>query len=191
MRTWNTTFAPPSRGRRATARDDAKGEALAVAEPPQDPAGASPLPPEHAAARTGAGRCHREREIAHVLTRHGLHFLAATVGLAPHGGQGDPELEHSGAATVQARELRVALEELGPTFIKLGQLMSRAQRLGNRIALSVLAAALIDAGTELLGGSVTAGTAAWLVCGSSEHAGWRSGAAGGLVEFGGASGTGR
>jgi hypothetical protein len=30
--------------------------------------------------------------------------------------------------------------------------MSRAERLGNRIALSVLAAALIDAGTELLGG---------------------------------------
>ena len=30
--------------------------------------------------------------------------------------------------------------------------MSRAERLGNRIALSVLAAALIDAGTDVLGG---------------------------------------
>jgi ubiquinone biosynthesis protein len=35
---------------------------------------------------------------------------------------------------------------------ELEPLMSRAERLGNRIALSVLAAALIDAGTQLLGG---------------------------------------
>ena len=36
---------------------------------------------------------------------------------------------------------------------ELEPLMTRAERLGNRIALSVLAAAMIDAGTRLLGGT--------------------------------------
>ena len=94
-----------------------------MAEPTDDLAGPSP-PPEHAAARTGAARRHREREIVHVLTRRGLHFLTGILSLQPHAGHGDPELEGSGAAAVQARELRLALEELGPTFIKLGQLLS-------------------------------------------------------------------
>jgi len=43
-------------------------------------------------------------------------------------------------------ELHLRTSELEP-------LMSRAERLGNRIALSVLAAALIDAATQLLGGT--------------------------------------
>lgn len=94
-----------------------------MAEPTDDLAGPSP-PPEHAAARTGAARRHREREIVHVLSRRGLHFLTGILSLQPHAGHGDPELEGSGAAAVQARELRLALEELGPTFIKLGQLLS-------------------------------------------------------------------
>jgi ubiquinone biosynthesis protein len=95
-----------------------------MAEPTDDLAGPSPPPSEHAAARTGAARRHREREIAHVLTRRGLHFLTGILSLQPHTGHGDPELQDSGAAAVQARELRLALEELGPTFIKLGQLLS-------------------------------------------------------------------
>src|SRR4029077_10692156 len=58
---------------------------------------------------------------AHVLTRHGLHSLAGMLSFEQHGSHRDTELEHS---DVPARELRVALEELGPTFIKLGQLLS-------------------------------------------------------------------
>ena len=52
---------------------------------------------------------------------------------------------------------------------ELEPLMSRAERLGNRIALSVLAAALIDAGAQVLGGYVTADAAAWRVREPSEH----------------------
>jgi ubiquinone biosynthesis protein len=95
-----------------------------VAAPPEDSAGPSPPPAAHAAAHTGAGRRQREREIAHVLTRHGLHSLAGILSLEPHGRHGNPEFERSGAAAVPARELRLALEELGPTFIKLAQLLS-------------------------------------------------------------------
>jgi ubiquinone biosynthesis protein len=119
----------PSKEPRATARGDAKGEDLAVAEPPKDPAGATAPRPEDSAVSSGARRRHREREIAHVLTRHGLHFLAGILSLEPRGGHGDLELEHFAAAAVPARELRVALEELGPTFMKLGQLLSTREDL--------------------------------------------------------------
>jgi len=95
-----------------------------VAERPQDLGGPSPPPAEHVAAHTGAARRHREREIAHVLTRHGLHSLAGILSFEPRGGRNGSDLAHSGAAAVPARELRLALEELGPTFIKLGQLLS-------------------------------------------------------------------
>jgi ubiquinone biosynthesis protein len=59
-----------------------------------------------------------------VLARHGLHSLAGILSFEPHGGHSGPDLAHSAAAAVPARELRLALEELGPTFIKLGQLLS-------------------------------------------------------------------
>ncbi|KAA0973048.1 ABC1 kinase family protein [Paeniglutamicibacter gangotriensis] len=66
---------------------------------------------------------HLERfaQIAEILTRHGLGFLAGALGL---------ERWLPGPAPMPAEEpttpvrLRVALEELGPTFIKLGQLLS-------------------------------------------------------------------
>ena len=70
-------------------------------------------------------RAHRERQIAEVLARYGLSYVANVVGLerlvvvadglvgrAPADGRTPPE------------NLRLALEELGPTFIKLGQLLS-------------------------------------------------------------------
>ena len=95
-----------------------------TAEPPQDSAGASPPSTEQPAARSGAGRRRREREIVHVLARHGLHLLAELLSSEWRGGRGDGDLEHHGGEAVPARELRIALEELGPTFIKLGQLLS-------------------------------------------------------------------
>ena len=70
-------------------------------------------------------RDHRERQIAEVLVRYGLSYLGHTIGLGrlvsaaqgragrvPANGRTPPE------------NLRLALEELGPTFIKLGQLVS-------------------------------------------------------------------
>ena len=70
-------------------------------------------------------RDHRQRQIAEVLARYGLDYLGNVVGLErliareralrrrePRGTHTPPE------------DLRLALEELGPTFIKLGQLLS-------------------------------------------------------------------
>ena len=90
----------------------------------------SPSPAETAhegAVSAGAGRSryHRERQVADVLARYGLSQLANVVGLelvvkAVHGLTGrEPRESHTGPES-----LRLALEELGPTFIKLGQLLS-------------------------------------------------------------------
>ena len=81
------------------------------------------MPPVHQAP-TGA-RDHRERQIAAVLVRYGLSYLADVVGLerlvrvAPGVAAREPADRHT-----PAENLRLALEELGPTFIKLGQLVS-------------------------------------------------------------------
>jgi ubiquinone biosynthesis protein len=67
----------------------------------------------------------RSRQIAVVLTRHGLSWLLAQVGLSgvPVGrrwsGRSTPR-----PAPTQPERLRMALAELGATFIKLGQAMS-------------------------------------------------------------------
>ena len=70
-------------------------------------------------------RDHRERQIAEVLVRYGLSYLGNVVGLerlmtAAHGLVGRAPAE----AHTPPENLRLALEELGPTFIKLGQLLS-------------------------------------------------------------------
>ena len=70
-------------------------------------------------------REHRQRQIAGVLARYGLDYLANAVGLerliarerALRGRK--PREEHT-----PPEDLRLALEELGPTFVKLGQLLS-------------------------------------------------------------------
>ncbi|MCK8610038.1 AarF/ABC1/UbiB kinase family protein [Agromyces sp. C10] len=70
----------------------------------------------------------RYREIAATLRRHSLGFLAGLLGLGRFvprrrstevAGAADP-----GFAATSPEHLRLALEELGPTFIKLGQLLS-------------------------------------------------------------------
>jgi ubiquinone biosynthesis protein len=67
---------------------------------------------------------HRYLEIASALRRHGLGFLVGLLGLdrvTPDKGAADTA---RGASADSAAHLRAALEELGPTFIKLGQLLS-------------------------------------------------------------------
>ncbi len=70
-------------------------------------------------------RDHRQRQIAEVLARYGLDYLANLIGIdrliarerALRG-------RDSQDAHTPPEGLRLALEELGPTFIKLGQLLS-------------------------------------------------------------------
>jgi ubiquinone biosynthesis protein len=71
------------------------------------------------------GRDHRERQIAEVLVRYGLSYLGNIVGLghlmtAAQGMVGRAPAD----AHTPPENLRLALEELGPTFIKIGQLLS-------------------------------------------------------------------
>jgi ubiquinone biosynthesis protein len=68
----------------------------------------------------------RKREIAAVLLRHGLKELAIFTGLhrAAALGRSAVGLPTEPDRDPAPRELRLALEELGPTFIKLGQLAS-------------------------------------------------------------------
>ncbi|MCW2982555.1 MAG: putative unusual protein kinase, partial [Conexibacter sp.] len=62
----------------------------------------------------------RERQIAEVLVKQGFAQLSAALGL-----NGIPPSRHpAGDADDAPRNLRAALEELGPTFIKLGQMLS-------------------------------------------------------------------
>jgi ubiquinone biosynthesis protein len=70
-------------------------------------------------------RDHRERQIAQVLVRYGLSYLGNIVGIgrlvtAAHGAVGRAWAD----ARTPPENLRLALEELGPTFIKVGQLLS-------------------------------------------------------------------
>jgi ubiquinone biosynthesis protein len=78
-------------------------------------------------ASNGATRArdHRERRIAEVLVRYGLSYLGNIVGLghlmtAAQGVVGRAPTD----VRTPPENLRLALEELGPTFIKVGQLLS-------------------------------------------------------------------
>ena len=65
----------------------------------------------------------RYREIANVLTKHGFGFLLDQAGVL--GGMRFPWEKKSRRDKVStAQRIHLALEELGPTFIKIGQLMS-------------------------------------------------------------------
>lgn len=71
-------------------------------------------------------RVHRYQEISEVLARHGLGFLVRITGLerwVPFH-QGLMGHERRTQPYTNPDHLRLALEELGPTFIKLGQLLS-------------------------------------------------------------------
>ncbi|AOT04662.1 ABC1 kinase family protein [Arthrobacter sp. U41] len=71
-------------------------------------------------------RVHRYQQISEILARHGLGFLVGITGLERwvpfhHGLLGH---ERRAEPYTNPDHLRLALEELGPTFIKLGQLLS-------------------------------------------------------------------
>ena len=70
-------------------------------------------------ARTGLAS--RERQIAEVLVRYGLSYLANVVGLERVVSAADGLVGRARAdPRTPSENLRLALEELGPTFIKLG-----------------------------------------------------------------------
>ena len=99
-----------------------------------------------------SARHNRHRQIADVLARHGWAYLLSAVGfdhLTP-GGTGS---RRHGESHTRAEHLRLALEELGPTFIKLGQLLStRADLVAGEYRIEL--AKLQDAAPQLSGEAV-------------------------------------
>src|SRR5438046_872173 len=73
-----------------------------------------------------SARWGRYREIAEILIRHGLGFVVGIVGLDRFArfrlGLGGTAIW--GDAYTRPERTRVALEELGATFVKLGQILS-------------------------------------------------------------------
>ena len=66
---------------------------------------------------------HRQRQIAEVLVRYEMGHLLEIFGLERFVSL-ERRLLRRGAAHTRPESLRLALEELGPTFIKLGQALS-------------------------------------------------------------------
>jgi len=66
----------------------------------------------------------RYREILHVLTKHGFGYLLETLHVNINSIPFRRKAEITEPAAATAERLRMVLEELGPTFIKLGQLLS-------------------------------------------------------------------
>ncbi len=77
--------------------------------------------------RTTLAEIARARQIAQVLARNGLGFVVATIGLGrflPPWRRRRAESDEQAAGRSIPQRLRQTLEELGPTFIKLGQILS-------------------------------------------------------------------
>ena len=83
--------------------------------------------------KVGLGRTYRHvnryREIVTVLVKHGFGDLVTKSGLEKHIDFGKRFLPRGGDAKIASlsrwERIRMALEELGPTFIKLGRIMSK------------------------------------------------------------------
>jgi ubiquinone biosynthesis protein len=77
-----------------------------------------------------AAHLDRYREIAETLARHGLGALLGRVGIEHHvSSTTDADQPDTHPHLSTAAHLRLALEELGPTFVKLGQLLSTRSEL--------------------------------------------------------------
>ncbi len=77
----------------------------------------------------GYAYVNRYREIADVLIRHGFGYIVDRIGLRPFRSVrekifGPRPLREQLLILSEAERLRLALEELGPTFIKFGQILS-------------------------------------------------------------------
>ncbi|GAA3871009.1 AarF/ABC1/UbiB kinase family protein [Leifsonia kafniensis] len=66
----------------------------------------------------------RYRQVAQILAKHGLGYLIGELGLERWRAAVDAAPGDAGTHLTNPAHLRAALEELGPTFIKLGQLLS-------------------------------------------------------------------
>ena len=92
----------------------------------QAPAGGASEPAHGGSKRYVSRHLERYRQIADVLSRHGLGFVVGVVGLSRwvpfHRGVLGHERRQEPYTSPE--HLRLAMEELGPTFIKLGQLLS-------------------------------------------------------------------
>lgn len=66
----------------------------------------------------------RSRQIAEILARHGLGYLLSVFGLERFAAFRQSLHPHRAAPVTRPEHLRMALEELGATFIKLGQILS-------------------------------------------------------------------
>jgi ubiquinone biosynthesis protein len=71
-----------------------------------------------------SGHARRYREIADILARHGLGHVLTVAGLARWLPRPKPGQDGPGAPIGGPVHVRRALEELGPTFMKLGQILS-------------------------------------------------------------------
>jgi ubiquinone biosynthesis protein len=90
------------------------------------PAEGAPEPADGGSKKSLNRHLERYRQIADVLSRHGLGFVVGIVGLSRwvpfhHGVLGH---QRRSEPYTTPEHLRLAIEELGPTFIKLGQLLS-------------------------------------------------------------------
>jgi ubiquinone biosynthesis protein len=74
-------------------------------------------------AMTSSSYRQRQRQIAEVLVRYEMGHLLEVFGLERFASL-ERRLLRRGAARTRPQSLRMALEELGPTFIKLGQILS-------------------------------------------------------------------
>jgi ubiquinone biosynthesis protein len=69
-------------------------------------------------------RADRYREIAEILSVHGFGFVVSTLGLSGRFPFRRMPRHESGQAYSRPEHVRIALEELGPTFVKIGQILS-------------------------------------------------------------------
>ncbi len=67
----------------------------------------------------------RLRQITQVLARHGFGEVVGRLGLSSHAGaEGEPVTGESVPRSQLGERIRLVLQDLGPTFVKLGQIMS-------------------------------------------------------------------